>query len=223
MGKIAKGILGGFRGSVGPAVGKKWKTKNVLTSQPRKTTKEPNQVQLDQRSKISLLSGFFSSITQLVQISFKPVKQTITAQNKAIKFNMDRGVTGEPGNLRLSYAKLVVSTGSLFRATGVKLSLETDGRLNIKWNDDSEQWSDLEIDKRESDKLMIVLQVRYRDGIVQIQDRTDDASRGDLFFTAKVASAKEKISYIHCWLFFVSADRKMVSQSQFYELNAETV
>lgn len=47
MGTIENGLLGGFNGIVGPAVGTKWKGKNVVKSRPpRKRTVAPSQLQI---------------------------------------------------------------------------------------------------------------------------------------------------------------------------------
>jgi len=71
MGKIEKGLLGGFSGKVGNTVGSSWKNVDVIRSRPpRKRRGQPTQPQLDQQAKFALMTSFLLPLTDLLNQTY---------------------------------------------------------------------------------------------------------------------------------------------------------
>ncbi len=71
MAIFSKGILGGFSGKVGNVVGSTWRGKDVLRSLPTKRNRVATQSQLDQQEKFSMVMKFMTSMTALLNTTFK--------------------------------------------------------------------------------------------------------------------------------------------------------
>lgn len=74
MGKLQKGILGGFSGTVGTVVGSNWRGKDIIRSRPKSSGKAPTEAQLLQRLKFKLVIGFVTPL-QCSSGSFLPATQ----------------------------------------------------------------------------------------------------------------------------------------------------
>ena len=58
MGRISKGILGGFAGTVGTVIGGKWRGIEYMRSRPTGGRSNPSTLQLAQRIRFALGIGF---------------------------------------------------------------------------------------------------------------------------------------------------------------------
>ena len=66
MGTYNKGILGPFRGIVGPVVGSTFRGKDVMRSRPRKSNRAATALQLQQRAKFRRVTQFLTPVRVLV-------------------------------------------------------------------------------------------------------------------------------------------------------------
>jgi hypothetical protein len=71
MGRISKGILGGFSGTVGTVIGGTWKGIDYMRSQPSRRTTTSSQRQKEQQAKFGLMIKFQSTMNNLLNYSFK--------------------------------------------------------------------------------------------------------------------------------------------------------
>ncbi len=62
MAKLPNGILGGFIGTLGPAVGTQWKGNQVIRSRPPRKRPRSSEDQLKQQAKMSLLTPFIGPV-----------------------------------------------------------------------------------------------------------------------------------------------------------------
>src|SRR5580658_6242897 len=113
MGRITKGILGGFSGTVGTVIGGTWKGIEYMRSRPNKKKGMSTADQLIQQAKFTLMIRFLQTMTGLVEITFKSSANKMTEFNSAFSYNLKNAVTGVSPNFTVDYAKALVSRGNL--------------------------------------------------------------------------------------------------------------
>lgn len=218
MGKLGKGLLGRTSGKVGPVVGAKWKDLAIVRAIPRRANVPATVQQVQQRSRLSLLSTFFSMLMGLLEVSFRPLKKNQSAHNAAVSFNLCRAVFVETGTMQLDYPQIVVSRGSLFSASGLQAKITDEGMLKLSWKDDSGEWCDSVAAARESDQLTIVLNYRDKHDNEMMVYFENIATRAELSVKCRVAKSVLQAPLVHCWIYFAAADGKMVSPSQYFAI-----
>ncbi len=72
MGKLVNGILGGFRGTIGPVVGTQWKGIEVMRSRPPRKRRKSTEAQLKQMAKLSLMTQFVHPLTAVTEQDLSP-------------------------------------------------------------------------------------------------------------------------------------------------------
>ena len=83
MGIIRGRILGGFRKKAGAVIGAYWRSLDVIKGLPRISNKPPTQAQIDQRLKFALVTGFFSYVSDLIDVGYKALSGVETPMNVA--------------------------------------------------------------------------------------------------------------------------------------------
>ena len=68
MGKISKGILGGFLGKVGTVIGGYWRGISYMRSLATRSNTASSQAQLQQQARFSLASKFAQSMKDLLDL-----------------------------------------------------------------------------------------------------------------------------------------------------------
>ncbi|HEY1061659.1 MAG TPA: DUF6266 family protein, partial [Daejeonella sp.] len=68
MGTYKKGILGSFSGKVGTVVGSSWNGIEYMRSLPKPSSKAPTDLQMLQRAKLGMATGFLQPISALINI-----------------------------------------------------------------------------------------------------------------------------------------------------------
>lgn len=113
MGRIEKGILGGFSGTVGTVVGGTWKGISYMRSKRNSTTTSFSPLQLDQQAKFSTTIKFLQPMTSLLSISFREYAVKMTGFNNAMSYTMKNAITGTYPTYEIDYATALVSRGDL--------------------------------------------------------------------------------------------------------------
>jgi len=85
MGKIKKGILGGFRGTVGTVIGAKWKSIDYMRSRPTSVRNPRTQPQTTQRTKFKAALDFVRLLGEFVNIAYGKATAKMTAHNAAMR------------------------------------------------------------------------------------------------------------------------------------------
>lgn len=119
MGRIKKGILGGFSGKVGTVVGASWKGIDYMRSLPKLSSKPATPAQLGQRWKLSLFRGFLLVIPDLVEKLYQNYTK-YTAMNAALSYNMKEATTGTSPEFEIHFPNFLYSMGVLQGAGSVK-------------------------------------------------------------------------------------------------------
>ena len=130
MARLINGIMGPFRGKVGPIVGYTWKGQGVIRSLPKKISKAPSQKQLDNRKKMAACQEWLTYITKYVRIGFKNYSAKQHGFGSALSYLKLNAMTEE---LEVDPAKALISWGDLPQPISPAVSSSEPGILEITW------------------------------------------------------------------------------------------
>jgi hypothetical protein len=205
MGRIKKGILGGFSGKVGTVVGSSWHGTEYMRGVPNKPSKPRTTEQLGQQSKMSLMRGPLIYLGDIVKTCFQNYRQK-TANNAALSYNMLHAIVDDPDGYRINFPNLLFSKGDLLGAwSPVAVSSETE-TLDVSWTNGG--FSPM---CAASDLVTVVLFEEETENMKAFKNMTRrDAG------TIKLSELKEfKGKALHCYLCFYSIDLKISSTNQY--------
>ncbi|HEY4148591.1 MAG TPA: DUF6266 family protein [Chitinophagaceae bacterium] len=137
MGRIKKGILGGFKGTVGTVTGGSWKGISYMRSLPESSQSDPSPAQLAQRAKFGMVVKFLKAFKGLLEFSFKDDAVQQTGFNVAVSLTLRSAVAGVYPAFQISYPQVLVSRGGLPNAGAPSAAAGTAGQLVWHWTDNS--------------------------------------------------------------------------------------
>lgn len=209
MATYKPGPFGPFTGKIGTVVGTKWKKLNVARGVPSKSGKPPVLAQLEQRAKFALVTQFLANHTDLINLGFQRTSGNITPMNVAVKYHLQNAITGIYPDYTIDYKKVLFSKGADGVQNGYNLQMviEADRAIQITWEMDS-----FESKKTlPTDSIYVVL---YAPEINQFAVSYGGSLRSSLKRKISVSRSFQGLK-THSWIFFVSADQKQVSQTQY--------
>lgn len=110
MGKIKKGILGGFNGRVGNVIGGSWKGVAYMRSEAQSIKNPRTENQQENRTLFGQVSDLFSKAKPIIDLGFAGEATKKSAFNAAVQENMKTLVAQEAG-FEIQY--LTFSKGNL--------------------------------------------------------------------------------------------------------------
>ena len=137
MGKIKKGILGGFSGKVGTVVGSNWKGISYMRSLPQKVRNPRTEPQVNQRSKFTQAIHFLKPMTALLRIGWKQCAHKRSPFNAAMSYTIANAITGNYPNYSIDASKVLISCGTLAPVANASTSVVTSGTILVEWDDNS--------------------------------------------------------------------------------------
>jgi Family of unknown function (DUF6266) len=152
MGKIKQGILGGFSGKVGPAVGSSWKGISIVRSCPPRKRRGSTEAQLRQMAKLRLMTPFFKRITGFLNKTYDCVTVQMTCFNKALSYNMRNAIAGNYPLFEIDYPRVVLGVGDLRNPDSVSAASNAGGQILFNWPDNSGEGS-----ARASDRAFVAV------------------------------------------------------------------
>jgi len=204
MAIINEGVLGGFRGKIGPVVGVSNGNTFYMRSRPGRKTKQTDKELLNQ-AKFKLVQNHLEPIKDLVRAGFKDHYTKTGGYRAAFAYNRkhalaadDTGFYIDPALFRISGGDLPGAENSLVEVNG--------GTLKISW-------SNATVSGSGSSDQMILL-VYQREGS-RVLTRTFDGAyrRAESFEVAIPADMAGKEADIY--IGFIAADRSAQSDSQY--------
>lgn len=145
MGTINQGILGGFSGKVGSVIGASWKGINYMRTRAVSTKDAHTEKQLNQRAKFTLGMDFLRPMKAYLREGYKGEAHRCSTFNAALSYVVRIAVDGKYPELKIDYAKVLVSRGSLIPVADASASLN-NGKVEFKWTDNSGQGDALATD-----------------------------------------------------------------------------
>ena len=139
MGKIYKGILGGFSGKVGTVVGFIRNGVAYMRSIAASVAQPNTLPQLEQRAKFGLAISFIRPLTEFLKIGFRNYAGKMSAVNYAMSQTLKNGIRGTYPDFSIDYANVLVSKGTLAGVLNpIAVSLVA-GEVSISWDDNSDE------------------------------------------------------------------------------------
>lgn len=119
MGKIKKGVLGGFRGKVGTVVGSFWKGRAYMRALPEVTAGVPSEKQLQVRRRFSTLAEMTASLHEAIYKGFeqRAEQRAITQGDVFISDNWETVSVSAGGLVTIDYSTMAVADGNLKNVT----------------------------------------------------------------------------------------------------------
>jgi hypothetical protein len=201
MGIYKEGILGFFRGKVGRVVGSVVRGVHYMKGLGDFRADNPTTAQLNQRLKFALMTAFLKPLGRLITTGFPSLKNGPTSANMALSANLKHAITGVSPNFKVDYEKFMFSVGSLPKAKGAGLATQDLAKLQFNWtysgDEDGTDMATLMVYNAEQNTYVTLSNAALRSaGTFILQLPTD--------FSEQI---------INCWISFVSADKKKVSDS----------
>lgn len=137
MGRISKGILGGFSGTVGTIVGGSWKGIDYMRSQSARRTGSFTQAQLEQQAKFALMIRFLRSMMGLLMISFRNYAVKMTGYNNAVSYNLKNAITGTYPNYSIDYGQVLISRGDLPNVLAPIVTAAASSGVKFDWTNNA--------------------------------------------------------------------------------------
>lgn len=206
MGKLPRGIDDNMIGRLGNHVGRYLRGENIIAMRPSKSNRAATQLQSLQRAKFGFLAGWLAPLSSFIDVGFKNYDADMSARNACMSYNFKQEViTGVLPNFMIDYGKLVLSRGTL---EGTYLpSVETGAQVSLKFT-----WEDnIGVTNAQlTDDLSFVVYDPMTDKYA--------VAVGVVKRSAKVYSMPLPLDFsthmVHTWMMAVSADGKMVTDSQ---------
>lgn len=208
MATFKGGPFGSFSGKIGTVVGAKWRKLNVARSVPSKSSKAATETQLSQRAKFALVTKFLSPVRDSINLGYQHPASNLSPMNAAVKYHLENAVTGVYPDFKIDYTRVLLSKGRSAMENSANATVLPGSKfIDIKWDNplfESKQ-------TLPTDVAQIVLYVpsvqRYR----VFNEGTVRSAKG-LKMEVSSAFVGQKV---HCWLFFASADQKLVSECNY--------
>lgn len=204
MGTFSKGILGGFSGTVGTVIGGNWKGIQYMRSQPNKRSGSSTLRQLMQQAKFASVIAFESTMTGLLETSFRDYAVKMSGYNNAVSYNLKNAVSGTYPDFVIDYSLALVSRGSLSNATA-PAATTTAGKVFFTWTDNSGVGNASADDAA----ILVVYCAAVKTTIYTLNGGTRSAGAGSIEVPGFAGNT------VQTWLGFIAADGKKIANSFF--------
>jgi hypothetical protein len=133
------GILGPFKGTVGPVTGYLRNGKNVLRSSTSLVKDKLTPRRAAQREKMRICNQFSTAFTGtgFFNKTFPAYGRTGTGFNRVTGALLSRALTGTYPDLKLNYAEVLISKGRLPGAQSIKVWKKANSTLQFTFADNS--------------------------------------------------------------------------------------
>lgn len=209
MGIIKNGILGGFRKKVGNISGAFWRDLNVIKTLPKASGKPATQKQIDQRNKFGLVTGFLSSMSDLIDTGYMKGSST-SPMNEAVAYHLQHAITGVAPNFTLDYTKLKFSSGKLSIPATFSVDVTASGKIDFNWSADG-------ADHKYKDATDVINVLVYNPTKNQFVSLMGAASRSALKVVLQMPLDFVGDS-VYCYFSFSSTKKKNLNSKSVYVL-----
>ena len=140
MGKIRKGVLGGFSGKVGTVIGSSWNGISYMRGLPQHFNDAKTPKQLQQRAKFNKAMEFLKPIKEFIRVGYKTYAVKKSAFNAAVSYMVKNAVGGSYPDIEINYSRVFVSRGDLTPPKDVAATI-SERCVTITWSDNSAEGS----------------------------------------------------------------------------------
>ncbi|WP_316819254.1 DUF6266 family protein [Pedobacter nyackensis] len=205
MGRLSRGYLGGFQGQLGTAYGCFWRLMDLIKAMPRKVKRPATEAQLPARLKMALITSFLGRLSHIIDIGFKNVAGPgQSAMNAAVSYNLNNAVTGTSPNYTIDFPNLMVTKGKLAQPYLMELAVDTPAEITFKWKETTS-----DSNGKPTDKAIFFV---FNPTKGQSVSLTGVVTRSTLEYALSIPLDFSGDT-VQCYMSFVSADGKLVSDS----------
>lgn len=211
-------LLAGVRGNVGPVSVSGVKKQSIVRIRPGRKSKKKGSKSTPQQDILKVVGRFFRTLPagffkKGYQLS---AKATCSPLHASTSYHMKHAVTGEYPNLSIDLSKVKFSDPRRAVENGWNAEFNSLGPegLSINWEINPYPEKTTQLD----DEAIIIFYNLKRNGFRYVEG----ILRSDYSYTFP-AIPSNRGNDVACWIFFVSADKKLVSDTQYLGiLRAET-
>lgn len=204
MGRIGKGILGGFSGTVGAVIGATWKGIAYIRSKPAGKPNRSSPRQLDQQARFRAAMKFLQPLGDLPQTSFRDYAVRMTGFNNAMSYTLNNAITGTYPHYQVEYSLALVSRGDLPNVLAPNVAV-AGSMVTYNWTPNQGTGR-----AAATDRALLVL---YCPSQQQCIYTTLGAERST--GTASINAAPFAGQVVHTYIAFIAADDKNLSNSYY--------
>lgn len=218
MGVQIKGaVIGDISGKVGNVVLSKWKGLRIAKSRPGRISKRMiTKEQIEERELFSVVMKFLRTLDPGKEIFKKGFQlktgEHLTAINAAVSWHLHHAVEGEYPDYRIDLSQLKFSRSLRSTENGFRLKISgLEGRvIDISWELNSYREKTTQLDDR---AVVVYYWVSLDDGNgTTILD--EGTQRSELHTTFKLPHSLIGAE-VHFYIYFTSADGKLVSETEY--------
>lgn len=210
--RIKGSVMGDFTGKVGDAVMVVWRDVFVVKSKPASyRCSSAAKRQASPKAIFKSVMEFLNSVgSDVFHTGFQlPEKSRMTALNAATSYHLLHAVQGEFPDYRIDLTKVKFSQPRLILENGYNVAVESGRKLYValRWELNPFPAKSTQPD----DKAIIISYNKNRRGFEVYNDLPRRDALGFVFLHDLGRAGDE----LHTWIFFVSDDRKRVSETQY--------
>lgn len=207
MAEIKNGILGSFKGKVGPVSGYMRHGRNIMRSAASTVTDKVTDKRQAQREKIRICNAFINAFsgTGIFAKTFPNADHGGSGYNRAMKVLMNSALEGVHPDYRIMYDKFLISKGELPTPKDAAAGLDADGNLIFTWANNSTEGT-----AKPNDVAVVIA---YFPGQSVRLVYSLDAAKRETGFAKLIIPAGNEGSVAETWVGFVSADGLIASNS----------
>jgi len=205
MGRIKKGILGGFSGKVATVVGASWLGIDYMRGLPNISGAPASEEQLAQRNKMALLRGFLLGLKSIIGRCVQNIEK-YTPMNEAISYNLKNTIKGTYPNQSINFPQLLFSKGELMGAWSPKVTSTQSGAIDFSW----ENGNFTPMRSADDQVILVVYDSEEKNfcSLCNAAKREEKTARLIVPPTFKGHS-------VHCYISFYSESRKLASTNEY--------
>jgi hypothetical protein len=212
MGTYKPGAIGVVKGAIDTIVTSKWKSIYVIKGKPTKSNKPATLTQAQQRIRFALVTAFLKRIASTIAVGYQNPGKNLTPMNAAVKYHLASTVKGLYPDYEIDYPsiRLTIPSDALDSAWNISVSVGAGGMLTLSW-DENKFVSGKTLP---TDRMSVLLYDVDKDRFITMGAT---AARSALTNVIEMPEAYAGDS-VHVWAYFVSADGKLVSATDYLGL-----
>jgi len=204
-------VLGDFTGSVGTVTLTKWMDLAVMKSRIGARHKKTTSVPLIRQNNVfGMVSHFFSSARELIRMGYqRPKVAKMTPFNAMASYHLKNAIIGDPDNpvISLSKIKLTFPIRKTQSVWNPVLSLEAGNNVIVNWETNPFPHKCTQLD----DKVILVY---YNKNGGSFNFIREDIDRSHLSHSCRFGAGYNNHE-IYWYMFLISADGKLVSETEY--------
>lgn len=206
MGRLKNGPFSGFTGRTGSLVGSRKNGKWIMAAVRATAPGTPSELQRNQQMKFGLMTGWLSRINSFLKVGYRKYDGEMSPFNAAVRYNLEKAVTGVAPVYTIDYPKVLLSNGALSPAYNLVMATTLDAQLDFSWEDNIGEFTGEDTDLA----AFIVYNPTQEVFVMVVGPATRASGSFDMELPASFSTQN-----VHVYMAFVSANKKLVSTSQY--------